>query len=128
MLNKVFVYGTLKQGFCNHGKIQPFCKSIQSAVLQGILYDLPFGYPGAVDGNGQIIGEVIELINAELALVELDRLEDYFGPGCADNLYERVVRGVSLANGDIVSTYVYLWSKPQALMQLGRLNPQGEWR
>lgn len=128
MLNKIFVYGTLKQGFCNHPKILPFCNHIQGAVLQGILYDLPFGYPGAIDGKGKVIGEVFELNDVERALQMLDAIEDYYGPGCEDNLYERVIRKVSLTDGASACVYVYLWNNLQLLVQFGRVNPQGEWR
>jgi gamma-glutamylcyclotransferase (GGCT)/AIG2-like uncharacterized protein YtfP len=42
----IFVYGTLKQGYCNHKR---FCKnaiSIEPAWVWGRLYHLPAGYPG----------------------------------------------------------------------------------
>ncbi len=42
----IFVYGTLKQGYCNH---QRFCKtavSIEPAWVFGRLYHLRAGYPG----------------------------------------------------------------------------------
>ncbi len=42
----IFVYGTLKQGYCNHER---FCKtavSIQPAWVWGRLYHLRAGYPG----------------------------------------------------------------------------------
>jgi gamma-glutamylcyclotransferase (GGCT)/AIG2-like uncharacterized protein YtfP len=41
----IFVYGTLKQGYCNHER---FCKtavSIKPAWVWGRLYHLPAGYP-----------------------------------------------------------------------------------
>lgn len=127
LINKIFVYGTLKQGFCNYPKIHPFCKNIRSAVLQGILYDLPFGYPGAIDGKGKIRGQVFELNDVELALQILDELEDYFGPGCADNVYERVIREVGLTDGSFEYVYVYLWRNAQLLAHYGRINNEGEW-
>lgn len=79
MLNRVFVYGTLKVDGCNHGIVQPFVKSICAATMRGIIYDLPVGYPAAIDGDGQVIGQVIELNDVEAALAVLDRLEDYYG-------------------------------------------------
>ena len=126
-LDKVFVYGTLKKGFSNHPVIPPYCKGIQSAALAGLLFDLPYGYPAAIDGEGIISGEVLELSRVEEALAELDNLEDYYGPGCADNLYDRVVREAILTNGSKVTVYVYLWNKPNELAKLGMINPQGSW-
>lgn len=127
-LDKVFVYGTLQQGFANYGIIAPYCQTIRPARLQGVLYDLPFGYPAAIDGAGVITGEVVTLCPVGPALLVLDKLEDYYGPGCADNVYNRVVREVILTGGERVAAYVYLWSKPQELAMLGVINRQGKWK
>ncbi len=126
-LNSVFVYGTLQQGQVNHGIIAPFCQEVRPAILQGLLYDLPYGYPAAVDGDGVIKGEVVELRHVRQALAALDKLEDYYGPGCAGNMYDRVVREAILADGSKAAVYVYLWNKPHELAGLGAINPQGEW-
>lgn len=128
MLNRIFVYGTLKQNFCNHDMVKPFLKSIAGAKLKGLIYDLPAGYPAAIDGDGQVIGEVFELADTELALAVLDRLEDYYGPNCRKNLYKRVIRDVSLINGEKISAYVYLWASPSELEKVGKCLVDGVWK
>ncbi len=42
----IFVYGTLKQGYCNHERYCKTAVSIQPAQVWGRLYALPAGYPG----------------------------------------------------------------------------------
>ncbi|SMD08842.1 gamma-glutamylcyclotransferase family protein [Sporomusa malonica] len=128
MLNRIFVYGTLKRNFCNHDIVKPFLKSATSAELKGLIYDLPVGYPAAIDGDGQVIGEIFELTDIELALAVLDRLEDYYGPNCRKNLYDRVIRDVSLINGEKVSAYVYLWASPPELEKVGKCLVDGIWK
>ncbi len=42
----IFVYGTLKQGYCNHDRYCKTAVSIEPAQVWGRLYALPAGYPG----------------------------------------------------------------------------------
>ncbi len=42
----IFVYGTLKQGYCNHERYCKTAVSIEPAQVWGRLYHLPAGYPG----------------------------------------------------------------------------------
>lgn len=44
----VFVYGTLKRGERNHGRFCQGVLSVEAAVVQGRLYDLPYGFPALV--------------------------------------------------------------------------------
>lgn len=74
----VFVYGTLKQGYGNHGVLGN-SKFIGKAFTESpdyLLYD--GGFPWAVyeedKGIGRIVGEVYE-IDDEITLHNLDRLE-----------------------------------------------------
>ena len=80
MLSCVFVYGTLMRGMSNHQVLAPYFATVRLAQLQGILFDLPYGYPAVIDGNGVVHGELIELVDPKAALITLDKLEDYHGP------------------------------------------------
>ncbi len=42
----IFVYGTLKRGYCNHDRYCKTAVSIEPAWVWGRLYALPAGYPG----------------------------------------------------------------------------------
>ncbi|MFZ5591461.1 MAG: gamma-glutamylcyclotransferase family protein [Bacillota bacterium] len=127
-MQRVFVYGTLLTGMANHYLIAPYAKKITPAQARGLLYALPYGYPAMIAGNGTVYGEVVELTGGEEAWRVLDDLEDYRGPGCPDNLYERVVQKVCLPGGQLISAYVYLWAKPDELPRIGRLLVHGNWR
>lgn len=124
----VFVYGTLMKGLSNHQVIQPFIKSIEQASLQGQLFHLPYGYPAMMSGEGVVFGELVELDGPEEALVALDQLEDYYGAGNPNNLYNRVLREVEVANGQGVMAYVYLWANPEELPEMGVRVVSGNWR
>ena len=130
-MKQVFVYGTLMQGMENHFLIQPFTAAVAPAVVNGArLYHLEYGYPALVFSGkaAQVRGELVELADMEKALAVLDQLEDYYGAGHPDNLYERVLCSAEFGAGTAVEAYVYVWSKPEQLTALGQLIPSGCWR
>lgn len=76
--NLIFVYGTLKPGgfywkqYCHNNT-----EDLGVAVVQGSIYHLPEGYPGAtLQGRGIIRGNVLKLPNSDL-LRQLDELEGF---------------------------------------------------
>ncbi|OPZ72496.1 MAG: AIG2-like family protein [Firmicutes bacterium ADurb.Bin456] len=78
-IKRVFVYGTLMTGMNNHHLIKPYLENIQQGKTAGILYDLPYGYPAIIPGNGTVYGEVMGPHNLGEALKVLDRLECVIG-------------------------------------------------
>ncbi|MCX7779548.1 MAG: gamma-glutamylcyclotransferase [Negativicutes bacterium] len=130
-MNRIFVYGTLMTGMDNYHLIQPFVRSCAPAVMRNaMLYDLTYGYPALVLAKGpcQVYGEIMELADIDRALAVLDRLEDYFGEGCQDNLYDRLVCEVYELSGRARDAYVYVWSRPGELATVGRPVESGCWR
>ncbi|MGC9538472.1 gamma-glutamylcyclotransferase family protein [Streptomyces sp. UG1] len=128
-----FVYGTLRPGESNHDLfLRGRTESEVPALMRGlVLYDGP-GYPYAVEEPGGVVtGEVVsarpeaydELLSA------LDRLEDY-APGDSRNLYERVAREVTRADGTVVRAWVYVAAPAVAarLRARGKLIEGGDWR
>ncbi len=93
-LDRVFVYGTLKVGENNHPLIAPFVRAVTPGTVPGRLVDLG-GYPGWMEGAGTVYGEVLQVAPADEALRILDELEEYFGPGDPENVYERLVAAVA---------------------------------
>ncbi|MHB8127056.1 MAG: gamma-glutamylcyclotransferase family protein [Desulfitobacteriaceae bacterium] len=118
-INKVFVYGTLMIDMPNHYLVKPFIKNLETAKTNGLLYDLPYGYPAIVDGPEEILGEIIELIDVEEALIVLDHLEGYYGEGSPGNLYNRTVRKIQTLSGKYEQAFVYLWARPETIDQIG---------
>lgn len=73
----VFVYGTLKPGEKNY---PTYCENyvfqVRPAIVKGILYDLPIGYPAITWGEGWVQGVLLNFHQNQI-LAKLDDLEDY---------------------------------------------------
>lgn len=128
VINTLFVYGTLMTGGANHYLLQPYLLNVTPAQTKGLLFDLPYGYPAMIDGDGLVQGELVMLSNVTDALTILDRLEDYFGEDCQENLYHRVFRNVTIDNESVVQAYVYIWAKRSELHRVGSLILSGDWK
>ncbi|MFE3264724.1 gamma-glutamylcyclotransferase family protein [Streptomyces sp. NPDC059215] len=128
-----FVYGTLRPGGPNHDLfLRGRAGAEEPASMRGIvLYDGP-GYPYAVEEpTGLVHGELVTALPGTYGdvLDALDRLEEYV-PGDPRNLYERVAREVTRADGTAARAWVYL-AAPAVTARLrahGRLVPGGDWR
>jgi gamma-glutamylcyclotransferase (GGCT)/AIG2-like uncharacterized protein YtfP len=128
-----FVYGTLRPGEHNHDLfLLGRTRAEEPGLLPGaVLYDGP-GYPYAVEEDGGTVGGEIVTVLPEAyreLLAALDRLEDYV-PGDPRNLYERVARDVTAADGRTVRAWVYIAAPAVAarLRAHGKLIEGGDWR
>ena len=114
----LFVYGTLMRGevrerlLCQHAP-----RRWAPARARGRLLHLG-AYPGLVDGDGEVRGELVELDDPGAALRELDDVEDFAGYGSSGSLYRRVVIDVA---GEPAWTYRYLGAD-------GAVIESGDWR
>jgi gamma-glutamylcyclotransferase (GGCT)/AIG2-like uncharacterized protein YtfP len=96
-----------------------------------VLYEGP-GYPYAVEAPGGVVhGELVTALPEAYGqlLGALDRLEEYV-PGGPRNLYERVAREVTRADGTAVRAWVYV-AAPAVAARLragGTLIEGGDWR
>ncbi|MDJ0383870.1 gamma-glutamylcyclotransferase family protein [Streptomyces sp. G-G2] len=129
-----FVYGTLRPGEVNHDLfLRGRTRAEEPARLPDArLYDGP-GYPYAVQCPGaRTAGELIVPAPGQYArlLAELDRLEDFHGPGSPLNLYERVRRTTLRPDGSGTAAWVYLAAPRLAatLTATGTPIPGGDWR
>ncbi len=96
----VFVYGTLKRGFCLHKYLQG-ATFLGEAYLDGFeMYDLG-SYPGIVSGKGRVWGEVYAVGPGTLAV--LDEIED------EGEEYERRLVRVRLKKGQDLEAFVYVY-------------------
>lgn len=92
--------------------------------MTGRLVDLG-RYPGMLDGNGNVMGEIYRLDDIAASLEALDDLEE-FDPADPDNsLYLRVVRDVRCDDGSITSAWVYLYNRDTANAPAVK---SGDWR
>ena len=124
-MHRIFVYGTLKQGFGNHHRIfGGFVIKIQLAFTYGRLYDLGW-YPAMTEGSDKVFGELIEFNNPEI-LKRVDYLEGFKGENHPHNYYERRIVDV-FVGGDTVKAWVYFLSEEQVSRYGGNFIASGEW-
>ena len=134
---RVFVYGTLKPGECNH---LAYCGGrvawSQGAKIRGALYGLPLGYPGLAPGEGWVEGVLLGLQPRGLGdslgaiLADLDSLED-FDPhrDPQENLYDRQQHPIYTLGGEPLGlAWVYTLGHDRIEGLGGWFLPQGVWR
>jgi gamma-glutamylcyclotransferase (GGCT)/AIG2-like uncharacterized protein YtfP len=127
-----FVYGTLRPGEPNHDLflLGRTVSEVPGRLSGAVLYDGP-GYPYAVEEPGGVVcGELATAVPERYGplLAALDRLEDY-AEGDPGNLYERVARDVTRADGTRVRAWVYVAAPAVAarLRARGKLIESGDW-
>jgi gamma-glutamylaminecyclotransferase len=103
-IHTFFVYGSLKEGFGNHGCLAGAFKLGEGVTReQNYMMRSLGGFPGVyeVGGSGEAIwGEVYEGDNEVQR--RLDRLEGH------PNFYRRHRREITLTDGQVVTAWIYL--------------------
>jgi gamma-glutamylcyclotransferase (GGCT)/AIG2-like uncharacterized protein YtfP len=129
---RIFVYGSLMEGFSNYEKI--FLGKVLTrtpARVRGLLYHQTFkAYPALIPGEGWVKGEFLELEDFSRLLIVGDRLENYFGES-PDNEYERRITPVELLpEGTPAFAYVYWYARNDlgSGENPAELIPSGDWR
>lgn len=114
-MNKVFVYGTLKQGFGNNrrlheGRTEP--RFLGYAMTTDVFAMTSTGFPFVIDPehaqglpHKNVLGELYEVDDRVMA--SCDQLEGYRGPG-KDNFYDRRTVEVVDADGEVHKTNIYI--------------------
>lgn len=125
-MEKIFVYGSLRQDFWNHDKVlKNRVRHIQNGTIKGKLYHLPAGYPAVIKGTDEVHGEVMT-INQDKLLRSLDFLEGYFGEG-EDNLYIRTKHKTILDDGTEEWCWVYTYANEEEAKKKGKYISSGDW-
>lgn len=112
----IFVYGTLRLGEANFGRIQEDVLSVQPATVEparlwhdGSLAYLELRAEGSRDLPGapwrRVRGELMRLRDRPGLLASLDRFEGYAGPG---SVYVRTWAAVRDARGRPVRAHAYV--------------------
>ena len=126
---KVFVYGTLKPGERNY---QRFCdrqtKSEIPAYTQGILYDLPVGYPAMAEGKEKVRGCLLVFNNPQI-LSTLDILEGYQSQQESNlNEYYRLLVPVYAIDGEyLTQAWAYFMTPTKIKQYRGTIITSGWW-
>lgn len=109
----LFVYGTLMKGLRQDWQVKVGARLAGHGSIAGRLYDLG-DYPGAVwsmDGRGQVLGELYELHNPDIAIAILDEYEEFFPAQPEKSLFVRKVVPVTMENGTQKEAWVYFYNR-----------------
>ncbi len=119
VLDRLFVYGTLRQGQTARSLIANQVTRCEPATATGRIYAYAMGYPAfSDDDRGHVIGEVLWLSELPATFGLLDAYEG------AD--FARVVKQVTLATGEEVWAWIYTLADPAAVAY-GALIEDGDW-
>jgi gamma-glutamylcyclotransferase (GGCT)/AIG2-like uncharacterized protein YtfP len=114
MSELVFFYGTLMTPFNRPGRqqIDPHLAYVGRGSISATLFDLGI-YPAAVPASeGQVWGEVYEMLNPFTVLQALDEIEGYRATEPEASLYTRVKTPVTLEDGRRVDAWAYFYNAP----------------
>jgi gamma-glutamylcyclotransferase (GGCT)/AIG2-like uncharacterized protein YtfP len=114
MTDLVFFYGTLMSGFKRPGRatLDRALKPIGRAWISASLFDLGI-YPAAIPATeGQVWGEVHQMMDPGTALSTLDEIEGYSAAAPDASLYRRVEIPVTFEDGRTVQAWVYFYNAP----------------
>lgn len=112
MAYKMFVYGSLMNGFYNYEKyLEGKVLNIEKSFVIGSLYHIENkGYPGFVnEGSTKVYGETITYEEENLAK-EIDELEEYVLGEENDNMYNKeklVVYSDGGYDSELLNVYIY---------------------
>jgi gamma-glutamylcyclotransferase (GGCT)/AIG2-like uncharacterized protein YtfP len=118
VVDRLFVYGTLRTGQTARSLIVPHVVRFEPATIRGRIYAFPMGYPGLVDGDGDVKGELMWLSDLAAAFALLDAYE---GPD-----FVRLLKHVAKADGTTEPAWVYFLADPSTV-HLAEPIPDGDW-
>lgn len=114
MTDLVFFYGTLMSGFKRPGRsnLDQVLKPIGRGCISAALFDLGI-YPAAIPAaEGQVWGEVHQMLEPTQALSTLDEIEGYTPDTPDSSLYRRVEIPVTFEDGRSAQAWVYFYNAP----------------
>lgn len=118
VVDRLFVYGTLRAGQSSRSLVEAYVKSAEPATARGSIYAFPSGHPGLiVDDGGVVHGELLTLADLASALPLLDAYE-------GDD-FARVLAEVTCASGSAWA-WLYALASPE-LSRIGVRVAHGDW-
>jgi len=119
IVDRLFVYGTLRSGQAARSLIANHVLAAEPASARGRMFALPDGYPGFLPGpEGRIVGEVMTLSDLAAAFALLDAYEG--------EEFQRALHEVELGDGRVVWAWCYVLSSPE-LVEEAEPIPGGDW-
>lgn len=109
----LFVYGTLRARGSRHAALGALgAHYLGERTVRGVLYDCG-AYPGMVDGDGEVVGELYQFEDVASALVELDQIEGFTGYATQESLFRRVI-----TIADAAPAWTYHLTRPEGLRRI----------
>lgn len=119
VVNRLFVYGTLRSGQAARSLIANHVLSAEPASARGRMVALPDGYPGFLPGpEGRVVGELMTLSDLAAAFALLDAYEG--------DEFTRSLQEVERGDGQREWAWCYVLASP-ALAEEGEPIPGGDW-
>jgi gamma-glutamylcyclotransferase (GGCT)/AIG2-like uncharacterized protein YtfP len=112
--DRVFFYGTLMAGFDRRRRadIDDKLTYLGRGAMTASLFDLGL-YPAAVPApEGEVWGELYEVIDPDSVLAALDEIEGYRPGRPEQSLYTRERIDVRLTDGTVAGAWVYFYNAP----------------
>lgn len=118
IIDRLFVYGTIRQGETARSLVEPSITRSVKASTTGQIYAFPMGYPGFVEGEGRVLGELLWLsqLGATFALLDAYEGTDFV----------RSLRQVTTEAGEDHWAWIYVLADPGAI-KLGTRIADGDW-
>lgn len=120
VVDRLFVYATLRQGQTARSLIANQITRCVHASAPGAIYAFPMGYAGFVEAGEprRVVGELLWLteLPATLGLLDAYEGEDF----------ARVLTQVTLETGELVWAWIYVLADPAAVKH-GTLIEHGDW-
>lgn len=117
VVDRLFVYGTLRAGQTARSMIAGHVARWEPASTDGVLVAFP-DYPGAIEGAGTILGELVWLTDLLTAFTLLDAYE-------GDD-FIRILRRLRRQDGAEEWAWCYVLADPK-LASAGTPVPHGDW-
>lgn len=114
MTTLVFFYGTLMSGFHRPGRsgLDGVLEPVGRAWIRAALFDLGI-YPAAVPADdGQVWGEVYQMLDTDAVLTTVDEMEGVSAKDPDSSLYTRVETVVTFEDGHQASAWAYFYNAP----------------
>lgn len=120
VLDRLFVYATLRQGQTARSLIANQITRCAGATTTGAIYVFPMGYVGFIEADepSRVVGELLWLTDLPATFGLLDAYE-------GDD-YVRVIKRVQLDTGELLWSWIYALADPDAIKH-GSLLADGDW-
>jgi gamma-glutamylcyclotransferase (GGCT)/AIG2-like uncharacterized protein YtfP len=119
----LFVYGLLMRGLELHELLWG-ADFVDVATTPGVLLSFG-GYPGLIDGEGTVWGELYSLKNPGKILAAVDDAEEFDPRNVTASLYRRELRDVRSAKIGYVRAWVYVYNR---VADAPQMLAEGNWR